>query len=54
MLSFETFESPLPKNALCQYYLPSGSGEQDENAESSQTDRRTDGRQAIRKAHLSS
>ena len=55
-------ESPSPKDALCQLWLklhwPSGSGEEDENVKSLQTDGRMDGwtddaRQVIRKAHLS-
>ena len=57
-------ESPSPKDTLCQFWLnkPSGSGEEDENVKSLQTDRQTDGRtdgqtddgrQVIRKAHLS-
>ena len=63
-LHLNKLESPSPKNALCQVWLKlaSGSGEEDENVKSLQTDGRTDGRtdrqtddgrQAIRKAHLS-
>ena len=55
-LHLNNLESPSPKNALCQVWLKlaSGSGEEDENVKSLQTDGRTDdGHQAIRKAHLS-
>ena len=47
---------PLAKDALCKVWLKlpcSGSGEEDENVKSLQTDSRTDGRQVIRKAQVS-
>ena len=39
-------ESPSPKDALCKFgwNWPSGSGEEDENVKSLQTDRQTDRR----------
>ena len=53
-------EFPSRMDALCQAWLnlPPGSGEEDENVKSLQTDKLTDRRtderqQAIRKAHLS-
>ena len=55
-LDLNKLESPSPKEFGLNW--PSGSGEEDENVKSLQTDRRTDGqtddgRQVIRKAHLS-
>ena len=71
-LHLNKFKSHSPKDALCQVWLnwPTGSGEEDDNVKSLQTDRQTDrqagrqtgrqtdrqtddGRQVIRKAHLS-
>ena len=55
-LHLNKIESPHPR-LLCAKFgwnWPSGSGEEDENVKSLQTDRQTgDGRQVIRKAHLS-
>ena len=50
-LNLKKLESTLPKNALCQVWwkLAQWWGEEDENVKSLQTD----GRQVIRKAHLS-
>ena len=44
-LHLNKLESPSPKDTLCQVWLnwPSGSGEEDENVKSLQTDRETDG-----------
>ena len=58
-LHLNKLECPLPKDALCQVWLkwPGGSGEEDENVKSLQTDgrtdRQTDRRKVIRKANLS-
>ena len=51
-LHLKTHKSPLQKDVLCKVWLNwhDGSGREDENI---QVNRRTDGRQVIRKAHLS-
>ena len=53
----QTNLNPLNPSMLCAKFCrnwPSGSGEEDENVKSLQTDERTDdGRQAIKKTHLS-
>ena len=59
-LHLNKLETPSPKDALCLigWNWSCGSGEEDENMKSLQTDGQTDkqtddGRQVIRKAHLS-